>query len=166
MQSNFIWITKLDVYKVRNIIGIIIICILNRFAGTIGLVHASCLERWASVSCRLCCEICKCKYKGQRVPKYNLFASIVPFVRMKWNSVRILVFSQATLLFLIVNMEIGNYGFGNDDPDFPKPSSLFLLWCLITFNFLVYFISFNIASVVESWNTWRRSQFVFLINRN
>lgn len=130
------------------------------------MVHAHCLERWASVSCRVRCEICKCKYKGQRVPKYSLFSSMIPFMRMKWNSVRILVFLQATLLFLIVNLEIGSYGFGNDDPDFPKPSSLFLAWCLITFNLLIYFISFNIATVIESWNAWRRSQFIFLLDRN
>ncbi|XKL66509.1 hypothetical protein PGB90_009929 [Kerria lacca] len=135
-------------------------------AGSIGLVHAHCLERWASVSCRLICEICKCKYKGQRLPKYGILTSIMPFIKRKWNSTRILLFCQAIILFVIVNMEIGNYGFSVEDPDFPKPSSLFLLWCLITFNSLVYFISFSIANVVESWNTWRKSQFIFLLNRN
>lgn len=131
-----------------------------------GLVHAPCLERWASVSCRLFCEICKCKYKGRRQPKYGLFTSIVPFIRTNWSFSRVLIFVQAWLLFAIVNVEIASYGFGNDDPDFPKPSSLFLLWCLITFNLLVYYISFNIATVLESWNTWRRSQFVFLLSRS
>lgn len=130
-----------------------------------GLVHAQCLEHWASVSCRLCCEICKCKYRGQRRFKYGVITSIIPFIRANWNFSRVLVFIQASLLFAIVNMEIGNYGFSVDDPDFPKPSSLFLLWALITFNLLVYYISFNIATVVEAWNSWRRSQFVFLLSR-
>ena len=128
-------------------------------------MHAYCLERWASVSCRTFCEICKSKYKGQRIAKYTVLSSFLPFMAANWNGTRVLVFFQASLLFLIVNMEIGNYGFSVDDPDFPKPSSLFLLWCLITFNFLVYFISFNIANLVETWNTWRRSQFIFLLNR-
>lgn len=132
-----------------------------------GLVHAPCLEHWASVSCRLICEICKCKYKGQRIAKYGIITSVIPFIKTNWNSTRVLIFFQASFLFLLVNMEIGNYGFSTPDPDFPKPSFLFLLWCLITFNFLAYFISFNnIITVIELWTTWRRSQFVFLLNKN
>ncbi|XP_065222531.1 uncharacterized protein LOC135847063 [Planococcus citri] len=134
-------------------------------AGTMGLVHAHCLEHWASISCRLCCEICKCKYRGQRQLKYGIITSIIPFIRANWSFSRVLVFIQASILFAIVNMEIGKYGFSVDDPDFPRPSSLFLLWALITFNLLVYYISFNIVSVLESWNTWRRSQFIFLLSR-
>ncbi|XP_011639920.1 E3 ubiquitin-protein ligase MARCH2-like [Pogonomyrmex barbatus] len=45
--------------------------------GTVGLVHAECLERWLTESGRARCELCGYKYAIRRVRRYSLFRSVV-----------------------------------------------------------------------------------------
>ncbi|XP_057340113.1 E3 ubiquitin-protein ligase MARCHF3-like isoform X1 [Microplitis mediator] len=44
--------------------------------GTVGLVHAECLERWLTESGHSCCELCGYKYLTKRVPRHGMLQSV------------------------------------------------------------------------------------------
>ncbi|XP_046432406.1 E3 ubiquitin-protein ligase MARCHF2-like [Neodiprion fabricii] len=44
--------------------------------GTVGLVHAECLERWLTESGHMRCELCGHKYVIKRVPRHGILASV------------------------------------------------------------------------------------------
>ncbi|KAK2575289.1 hypothetical protein KPH14_008140 [Odynerus spinipes] len=45
--------------------------------GTVGLVHADCLERWLTESGHTRCELCGFKYMTKRVPRHSIFRSLI-----------------------------------------------------------------------------------------
>ncbi|KAI4502814.1 hypothetical protein M0802_001858 [Mischocyttarus mexicanus] len=45
--------------------------------GTVGLVHADCLERWLTESGHTRCELCGYKYTTKRIPRYSILRSLL-----------------------------------------------------------------------------------------
>ncbi|XP_015179512.1 PREDICTED: E3 ubiquitin-protein ligase MARCH3-like isoform X2 [Polistes dominula] len=45
--------------------------------GTVGLVHADCLERWLTESGHTRCELCGYKYTTKRIPRHSILRSLL-----------------------------------------------------------------------------------------
>ncbi|XP_024944637.1 E3 ubiquitin-protein ligase MARCH3 isoform X2 [Cephus cinctus] len=49
--------------------------------GTVGLVHAECLERWLTESGHSRCELCGHRYATKRVPRHSILRSVIIWFR-------------------------------------------------------------------------------------
>ncbi|XP_017753846.1 PREDICTED: E3 ubiquitin-protein ligase MARCH2-like [Eufriesea mexicana] len=66
--------------------------------GTVGLVHAQCLERWLTESGHTRCELCGYKYTTKRVPRHNIFRSVAIW----FNTVIVTRQMLLDILYLVV----------------------------------------------------------------
>ncbi|XP_015434788.1 PREDICTED: E3 ubiquitin-protein ligase MARCH1-like [Dufourea novaeangliae] len=69
-----------------------------RCRGSVALVHAVCLERWLTESGHTRCELCGYKYATKRVPRHNIFRSVVIW----FNTVIVTRQMLLDILYLVV----------------------------------------------------------------
>lgn len=67
--------TRLSAFSSYAYLGpLISVC---KCRGTVGLVHADCLEKWLTESGHTRCELCGYKYTTKRVPRHSIYRSLI-----------------------------------------------------------------------------------------
>ncbi len=130
-------------------------------AGTVGLVHNYCLEKWISVSCKTRCELCRTKYAGKKKFKYGIISSVPRFIwARKSDCGMFYCYAKIWLYVYILYSLMREYRI---DGEHLVSSLAFFAFLVISTATGVVILIYSFLKCVKSWNRWRRCQFEFIL---